>query len=152
MIPIFLGHFPGGAATKQLLHYAQSFNKGIVHLSLPQIGFIAFCCLTSKICFQFSGYFRQYDYGKSKNKEIYGTPEPPDYDLSRINVPIFLHYSKNDFFAAVEDVEHLATGLGDALEEKILIPYEKFNHLDYIIATEAPTLVYDKVIDIMNRY
>lgn len=99
------------------------------------------------------GKFRQYDYGKSENKKRYGQPEPPDYDLSKIKVPTFLHYSKNDLLAAVEDVDILAEKLpADALEAKILIPFDKFNHLDYIIATEAPSLVYDKLIDLMNRF
>lgn len=63
-----------------------------------------------------------------------------------------MHYGNNDFVAAVDDVETLASQLGDALKEKILIPFDKFNHLDHLFAITAPTLVYDKLIDIMNNY
>lgn len=126
MIPIFLGHIPAGASTKQLLHYAQLFN---------------------------SGKFRQFDYGRIKNKRIYGTPQPPDYDLSKINIPTFLHYSKNDLMAAVDDVMTLREKLNPAiLEEMILIPFDKFNHLDYIIATDVVNLCYETLLDRMNRF
>lgn len=54
--------------------------------------------------------------------------------------------------AAIEDVNTLAEILGDTVQEKILIPWDNFTHLDYIIGTEAPSLVYDKVIDLMNRF
>ena len=37
-----------------------------------------------------SGRFCKFDYGKTQNKEIYGSEEPPDYDLSKLRVPTAL--------------------------------------------------------------
>lgn len=126
MIPIYLGHVPAGASTKQFLHYAQLFN---------------------------SNKFRQFDYGRKKNKEIYGTPEPPDYDLSKITIPTFLYKSQNDKFSAVEDVEYLAQLINpEAMEEQIPILFDKFNHLDYIVAKDVVSLVYKTLLDRMTRF
>lgn len=40
--------------------------------------------------------FQDYDYGKDKNFEVYGSPEPPKYDLSKVQVPVAVFYSGND--------------------------------------------------------
>lgn len=126
MIPIFLGHLPAGAATKQLLHYAQLFD---------------------------SGKFRQYDYGRAENKRRYGTPEPPDYDLSKMTIPTFLHYGLNDLMAVIDDFEILRESINPAaLEAAIQIPLPKFNHLDFITAIDVVPLVYDRLLDLMNRF
>lgn len=42
--------------------------------------------------------FRQFDYG-DENENIYGTSEPPEYDVSKIRSPIVLHYADNDWLA-----------------------------------------------------
>lgn len=38
------------------------------------------------------------------------------------------------------------------LAQKTLIEFEQFNHLDFVYATDAPTLVYNNVIEIMQTY
>ena len=126
MIPIYLGHLPAGAATKQLLHYAQLFD---------------------------SGKFRQYDYGRAGNKKKYGQPTPPEYDLSKMTIPTFLHYGLNDLMAVIEDVEILRESINPAaLEASIQIPLEKFNHLDFITAIDVVPLVYDRLLNLMDRF
>lgn len=50
----------------------------------------------------FPGKFKKYDYGILGNKNKYGTLNPPDYDLSKIKVPVSLYYSENDWLANVK--------------------------------------------------
>ena len=49
--PLYLANFPSGSSYRESLYYAQGVVSG--------------------------GLFRLYDYGKIKNKEIYGEEEPP---------------------------------------------------------------------------
>lgn len=52
-----MGHFPAGASTQSLLHYAQIIkNKE----------------------------FQLYDWGEARNNEKYGQPTPPIIDLQKI--------------------------------------------------------------------
>jgi hypothetical protein len=41
-----------------------------------------------------------FDYGYFENKRVYGQSAPPDYELSKITAPVFLHYSGNDWLSA----------------------------------------------------
>lgn len=42
------------------------------------------------------GGFNYFNYGPDKNKVLYGTPNHPRYDLSKIKSPIALYVAKND--------------------------------------------------------
>lgn len=75
MLPVILGHTPAGASTHTLIHFAQGVN---------------------------SHKFRPFDYGKKENLKIYGVPEPPPYDLSKVSAPVALYWSDNDWLAAKE--------------------------------------------------
>lgn len=74
LLPVILGHTPAGASSQTVLHYLQEVK---------------------------SGKFRQYDEGTAAgNIRKYGSPEPPEYDLSLLKVPIIMHYSLNDYLAS----------------------------------------------------
>jgi hypothetical protein len=45
----------------------------------------------------FVDHFCEYDYGRERNLEAYGTIAPPDYDLTKTTCPIYIHYSLNDW-------------------------------------------------------
>uniref|UniRef100_A0A2A4K660 Lipase n=1 Tax=Heliothis virescens TaxID=7102 RepID=A0A2A4K660_HELVI len=123
MMPAILGHSPAGAAARQFVHYGQ----GIA-----------------------SNEFRRYDYGNAlANLRAYGSTRPPNYDLSKITAPVFLHYSASDPVAHVDDVDRLYRELGNP-KGKLLIPMSTFSHLDFIYAIDAKELLYDRVIDIMK--
>ncbi|KAK6637678.1 hypothetical protein RUM44_008100 [Polyplax serrata] len=124
VLPAILGHVPAGASTKQLIHYAQSIV---------------------------TGKFRQYDFGLFKNLQVYGSISPPDYDLTKINVPIALYYGQNDWLAAIEDIRTLQEQLPNVIEV-YQVPYTKFNHLDFTFAIDGKFLLYDRVLQVLKRY
>ena len=95
-----------------------------------------------------SGKFRSFDHGVTKNLLKYGSLFPPTYDLKAVTAPVFLHYSDNDWMAAVKDVDELAGKLGN-LAGKYRIPDAKFNHLDFTYATDAKTLLYNRVMELI---
>lgn len=117
-----MAYTPAGASTKQLIHYGQLYNSGL---------------------------FRQFDYGFFGNLEKYGKSSPPKYPLRRITAPIALHYSKNDWLAAIADVKKLRVQLKNLIGE-YLVPLPEFNHLDFIWAKDARSLLYNNVLHIMN--
>lgn len=47
------------------------------------------------------GQFSEYDYGPVKNMKIYGSEEPPEYNISKITTPVALFYAKNDKFVSI---------------------------------------------------
>ncbi|XP_055375837.1 lipase 1-like [Condylostylus longicornis] len=125
MLPAILGHVPAGTSSKQFIHYGQIVNA--------------------------KGRFRMYDYGIVKNLVKYGSFKPPSYDLSKVTAPVALHFSKNDWLADTKDVAKLQNELPNIIKE-YLVPEPKFNHLDFILAIDSRTLVYDDVIKSMKEY
>ncbi|XP_062545372.1 lipase 3-like [Armigeres subalbatus] len=124
MLPLIMQHIPAGAAVKQLIHYGQGIN---------------------------SGRFQQYDRGTLGNVANYGSTTPPDYPLRNITAPVFLHYGDNDWLAAVPDVRLLHRQLGNT-SRLLRIPDKLWNHLDFIYAVGAKSLLYNRVIDLMEQY
>uniref|UniRef100_A0A0C9PYH9 Lipase n=1 Tax=Fopius arisanus TaxID=64838 RepID=A0A0C9PYH9_9HYME len=74
-LPVITNHDPAGASTKCVVHYLQEVN---------------------------SGKFRQYDFGEVKNMEKYNAISPPDYNISRMSIPVAFFYGINDWLAAVQ--------------------------------------------------
>jgi lysosomal acid lipase/cholesteryl ester hydrolase len=97
-----------------------------------------------------SGKFRMFDHGMTKNLLKYGSIFPPNYNLKAVTAKVYLHYSDNDWMAAVKDVDELAGKLGN-LVGKFRVPDAKFNHLDFTYATDADTLLYNRVISFISQ-
>lgn len=75
-----MGHFPAGTSVKNFLHFQQFVSSGL---------------------------FRKFDYGHDQNIKIYGTPEPPEYNITNIDVPVHLFVGKYDKLATIPDVKQL---------------------------------------------
>lgn len=69
-LPVILNHYPAGGSVKQIQHFVQEVKSG--------------------------GFYR-FDYGKEKNKEIYGTETPPEYKVENLSAPVAIFYSRNDW-------------------------------------------------------
>lgn len=116
-----------------------------------------------------SGYFRKYDYGVIGNLAKYGKLSPPDYETDKITAPVALFYSINDVFAHIDvssskilqnthktilpfqDVSLLLEKLPN-LVETFIVEDEEFSHLDFGLAIHADTLVYEKMLNVINKY
>ncbi|XP_029171213.1 lipase 3-like isoform X2 [Nylanderia fulva] len=122
LVPNILGHDPAGTSIKAFVHYAQ------VHQS---------------------GKFRKFDYGSAKNLLMYNSVEPPDYDLTKITVPIALLYASNDLVADPVDVKRLYDLLPNVID-MYEVPWPKFNHADFIWAKDVAKLVYERIFQILR--
>lgn len=122
MLPVYFGHTPAGSSIRQPVHYAQG------HMS-------------SK--------FRKYDHGSVANLIIYGSTEPPNYNLTQVTAPVALHYSENDLLVDTIDVEQLYNDLPNPMG-KFKVSLASFSHLDFIWGIDVKTLVYDKTLSLMR--
>ncbi|XP_041980001.1 lipase 3-like [Aricia agestis] len=124
MLPVVLGHTPAGASTRQFVHFGQLYN---------------------------SDKFTNFDHGWIVNKYTYGTFTPPAYNLSAIRTPIFLHYADNDWLSTPKDVDRLLHEVKTVVG-KFKVPLQKFNHLDFVFANDAKSLLYDRIMSIMSGF
>ncbi|XP_072753605.1 lipase 3 isoform X2 [Anoplolepis gracilipes] len=124
MLPLIFGHFPAGGAMRQFIHFGQLVM---------------------------SGHFRQFDYGAKMNLNRYGSIQPLKYNLERIKVPIAIFYSDNDHLTHDTDIQKLVNKLPNVIEVK-KIPYEKFNHIDYLWGRDAKTLLYNQIIMMLKKF
>ncbi|XP_044254321.1 lipase 3-like [Tribolium madens] len=118
-IPVITSNAPAGSCIKQFLHYFQEIK---------------------------SSNFSQYDYGEDENDAHYGQKTPPLYDTSKITAPVSLHYASNDWLAALEDVERLKNELPNLVNAK-LVPFDHFNHLDFLWARHVVPYLNNDVIE-----
>ncbi|KOC66701.1 Lipase 3 [Habropoda laboriosa] len=123
MLSLIFGHFPAGASVKQIIHYCQSI---------------------------LSGTFCKFDYGATENLKMYGSTQPPKYDLKEVKTPVAIFYSENDFLTDPADVKKLTDRLPNVIQTK-KIEYSKFNHIDYMWGRDARTLLYNAVVTALRK-
>lgn len=124
LLPTFLAHLGTGTSWKTAVHFTQEINAG--------------------------GNFRNFDYGPHNNEKIYGSRSPPDYDLSKITLPMHLFWAQNDLLSSEKDIKTLYERL-PSKTEIYMVPDPDFNHLDYLWAVDAPTLVNNKLLESLNK-
>ncbi|CAG4991873.1 unnamed protein product [Colias eurytheme] len=95
--------------------------------------------------------FSQYDYGPSENLEIYGSDMPPDYDLSKVTMPIVLLCGQNDKFSPLEDVATLRVQLPNVVEYTVL-ERSKMNHLDFVWGKNMDKYLYPELFKAMDKF
>lgn len=124
LIPLYVGHFPAGASTNQIIHYGQE--------------------VVSKR-------FRQFDYN-SGNMMRYGQLYPPDYDLNKVTAPSYLFYSTGDWHSSDKDIDILIGRLpSSTVKGKYLVDDEQWNHVDYIVAISAKSKIYKPTLAEMKN-
>lgn len=123
-LPVLMGHTPAGASAKQVTHYGQ----GVL-----------------------TGEFRHFDHGTAGNLEKYKAETPPNYALKNIVTPISLFYSEADWLAHPTDVDKLYNKL-DSVVDIHKIPYQQFNHLDFLWAKDFKELVYKRLRKLLTFF
>lgn len=73
--------------------------------------------------------FVKIDYGSEKNKEVYGSSEPPEYNFKASNVPTVIFHGLSDHVVDTVDVEWFLAKLPNVLNY-IQVEDPLWNHLD----------------------
>jgi len=118
--PITSGHYPAGSSVQNMYYWSQMFNN-------PD--------------------FSMYDYGKNGNIQVYGTPEPPVYDLGQIVEPVHMFVGEYDELAPLTDTSSLRGKLtGSSNVEYRTYP---LGHASFLWGLDVATYVND-VISVLN--
>ncbi|XP_028159363.1 lipase 1-like [Ostrinia furnacalis] len=118
------GHFPEGSSRKLFDHLIQIIERNK---------------------------FAKYDYGCESNLVEYGTEEPPEFDLSQVSMKVALFMGSNDYLASVPDAERLRDDLPNVVHYQVM-PYEDFNHIDFVWGREMPTNLYPYLMPVIEKY
>ena len=127
---VLLSHMPTSTSAQNLLHFDQLFS---------------------------TGRFAKFDHGLVRNLQLYGSSQPPEYNLTSISFsnPLTVIYSDNDWFVPVSSVEALREDLNftnkNSNVEFYLISRQNVNHLDPLIGREVALEVNQKILKVLNR-
>ena len=125
MIPVYLDHIPAGTSTRPLIHYAQLHK---------------------------TDRFVKFDFGSEEENQLhYGSPVPPDYDLSRVTAPLALFSGERDNLATPQDVATLASILPNVFHHELL-NYPKCSHFDFAIGIDAAEIIYKPILKMMSDF
>ena len=118
--PVYFTHIPCGTSLKNMMQYSQMIN---------------------------TGRFQKYDYGKRENIKRYNAPIPPEYNVTRVNIPTVLVSGSVDGLAVPKDVEWTMKQLPNLVNH---IEVEGYGHTDFMWAINAGTAVNEKIIKIVE--
>lgn len=120
----FFGHYPGGTTKKILEHLIQVSR---------------------------SNRFARFDYGPVRNMRVYHSVEPVKFNLSKVTMRSAIFVGKEDFLATVEDAELLKAALPNVVYYQVL-PYENFNHADFIWGRYMADNFYPYLFGLLEKY
>ncbi|KAL0822180.1 hypothetical protein ABMA28_004311 [Loxostege sticticalis] len=118
------GHFPGGSSRKLFSHLVQVIKRNK---------------------------FAKYDYGFERNLIVYNSTEPPEFDLRKVTMKSALFMGKEDFLGTVADAELLKGLLPNVVHYQVL-PYEKFNHIDFVWGRYAPDNFQPYLMEVLDKH
>ncbi|CAH2056966.1 unnamed protein product, partial [Iphiclides podalirius] len=118
------GHFPAGTSVHNLVRYGQSMR---------------------------SAKFEKFDYGKTKNLEVYGSSRPPEYNLSAVTLPVMVLYGESDHLVDPKDVFWLVSKLPNVVET-VKVDDPLWNHLDVTYSSLTKDRIFPKIYDILLKY
>ncbi|XP_025987780.2 lipase 3 [Solenopsis invicta] len=122
-LPDLISHCPAGTSIQAFEHYYQNIKTND---------------------------FQNYDYGIAENYKRYKQKTPPSYDLKKITAPIVMFYGANDVVVREQNVRELSKRLSNVLIEEV--PYKLFNHVDFTWAIDAKSLLYDRILELIQKF
>ncbi|KFB37048.1 AGAP011718-PA-like protein [Anopheles sinensis] len=122
LLPIIVDDLLSSISTRQLIHFGQLMQ-------------------TRK--------FQQFDHKNHMiNMQRYGQGKPPEYNLSRVRLPVSLFYGTRDFVTSIKDAYKLKDELKNV---KHFIEVPGMNHIDFVYSDKLYGLVNRKIIEIFNE-
>ncbi|XP_035790629.1 lipase 3-like [Anopheles albimanus] len=93
--------------------------------------------------------FQQFDYRNNMlNTKKYGQAKPPEYNLSRVMVPVSLFHGTKDFITSSKDAMRLKNELRNV---KNFIEIPNMNHLDFVYSNQLYGQVTSRIIEIFKQ-
>uniref|UniRef100_A0A7I4YUB0 Lipase n=1 Tax=Haemonchus contortus TaxID=6289 RepID=A0A7I4YUB0_HAECO len=121
--PVYLSHTPADTSSMNIMHWLQMVKRGTVAM---------------------------YDYGTKENKKKYGQAEPPEYDFTKIQNPIYVYSGDEDWLADPNDVSgYLMPRISHTVVQNTEL--HDYNHLDFIWGLRAAADIYTPIISIIKQ-
>ena len=117
---LILEHEPGGTSVMDAMHWRQQV-------------------LSARFC--------KYDYGVDGNLQHYGRPSPPDYNVSNIDVPVYLFLGKSDSLVDTRDTQMLLDNLKNS--PHVQYKYYPAGHITYLWSKDI-SFYYQDLLDILQ--
>lgn len=95
----------------------------------------------------YDGFLRKFDYGETINIEKYGQNKPPAYDVTSINVPVYMYYGDNDVLCTKNNVDRLVSEIKNNKARF----YPGWGHLCYFWGVDRQMFVNDLIEDLKDQ-
>jgi len=115
--PVYTAHLPAGTSFNNIHHWAQAY-------------------LSKK--------FQKFDF-KAGNYLKYNQTTPPEYDVTKIKVPVTMFRGGNDLLISDKDINWLI----QQLPVTHVINIARYNHVDPLVGIDAPDLLYKDIFKII---
>ncbi|XP_058065393.1 lipase 3-like [Anopheles bellator] len=93
--------------------------------------------------------FQQFDYRNYMlNTKQYGQAKPPEYNLSRVLLPVSLFHGAKDFITSTQDALRLRNELPNV---KYFVEVPNMNHIDFVYSDLLYGQVTSKIIEIFKQ-
>ncbi|ETN62985.1 lysosomal acid lipase [Anopheles darlingi] len=93
--------------------------------------------------------FQQFDFRNYMlNTKQYGQAKPPEYNLSRVMVPVSLFHGSKDFITSNQDAMKLKSELRNV---KNFIEIPNMNHIDFVYSNQLYGQVTRRIIDLFKQ-
>lgn len=121
---------------------------------LQNVDWVSIKGFTHLCQFVLKGRFQSYDYGAEKNKEIYGSPDPVFYNLTKMKVPTYFIRAHNDLITTKENVEFLYNSLPKETKPYniYVVDDENFNHYDFLTSKDVIPLLYNHIVEFLEKH
>lgn len=139
IIDLLDGRHPGSFTKESIINMASNFPSGTSVQNMVKYG----QALRSRTC-------RKYDYGPTRNLQVYGSSRAPRYNLSAVTAPVLVVYGRNDDIVDMGDIEWLMRQLPNA--EAVLIKDPFWNHLDVVYSQDVPTMLFPVIEQFLMKY
>ncbi|XP_074041304.1 lipase 3 [Leptinotarsa decemlineata] len=97
--------------------------------------------------------FTKYDYGPGKNRYLYGSDTPPEFDLKNIRVPIYIMFARNDWSTTRKDSIAFYNTIPEEMRYGMHeIRNLNFNHYDFLFGRDSKKLVTDKLLQVLDQF
>ncbi|PIC34728.1 hypothetical protein B9Z55_014295 [Caenorhabditis nigoni] len=117
-VGVYLCHTPAATSVKDLQHWIQLVESQKV---------------------------AKFDYGPVGNQLEYGQPTPPVYDLTQINIPTYLYWSRDDILADTQDIrDSILSKMNKTIAGSIELPH--YSHMDFVFGINAAKDLYPGII------
>jgi lysosomal acid lipase/cholesteryl ester hydrolase len=117
-----------------------------------------------------TGELQKFDYGARKNLEIYGSRDPPKYDVTKFSVPFAMFHGTHEKFMVGPDYERFLR----EIKHKLVLAHEqpgycilicqlethintiyffrRYTHMDFVWGKDAHVEVYPLIIDLVHQF